>query len=150
MKSIVFRVMLVVAAFAIVPDGLAADTGGGNFFVDVREGKIVGKPLGNDSGYSAGSQSSWGGDGGYRWRLDDQRSAGFEVGYMHFGKVADESGNFGRSQLSASAISLGGNLQVLFGDDRATIFQVRGGLTSVKFDDYFTSFFAPSGTDSWR
>jgi hypothetical protein len=83
MKSILFRLVLILMAFAIVPECWAADTGGGNVFLDVREGKIVGEPLGSGSGYSAGSQASWGADGGYRWRLDDQRSLGFELGYRH-------------------------------------------------------------------
>jgi opacity protein-like surface antigen len=66
--------------------------------------------------------------------------------------VGDYAGNSGRDQISASAMSLGANFQVLSGDDRATILQLRGGLTSVKIDDYFTSNFpTPSaGSDSWH
>ncbi len=145
MKSIIFRLVLALAALTIVPDSFAADSGGG-IFLDAKEGKTFGK----GSSSTVGSQSSWGADGGYLWNLDDQRSAGFELGYMHFGKVSDFGGNSGRDQISASALSLGGHLQYLFGDDRAWIFQARGGLTSVKFDDDFTSTFGPGGTDSWR
>src|SRR5690348_8909233 len=134
LKSILFRLALILTAFAVVPECWADDTTGGNVFLDAREGKNVGKPLGNGSGYSTGSQASWGADGGYRWRLDDQRSLGFELGYMHIGKVGDYGSNSGRDQISASAMSLGANYQALFGDDRATILQARGGLTSVKID----------------
>ena len=150
LKSILFRLVLILAAFAIVPECWADDTAGGNIFVDARAGAIVGKPV--SGGYDGGSQPSWGVDGGYRWKLDDQRALGFELGYAHFGKVAEYSGNFGRDQISASAMSLGANFQNLFGDDRAWIFQARGGLASVKIDDDFTfNFPNPSaGSDSSR
>ena len=147
MKSIILRLMLVLAAFAILPDAMAAHTSGGSIFLDAKEGKTFAK----GSSSTVGSQASWGADGGYLWKLDDQRSAGFEFGYTHFGKVSDFSGNSGREQISASALSLGGHFQYLFGDDRAWIFQVRGGLASVEFDDDFTTNFpSSSGTDSWR
>lgn len=149
MKGI-FRLVLALAALTIVPNALAADAAGGNIFVDAGVGGIVGKPLGSASSNTTGSQLSWGADGGYRWRFDDQRSLGFELGYMHFGEVADESDNFGRSQISASAMSLGANFQYLFGDDRAWVFQAHGGWTSVKFDNDFNSFFYPSGAESSR
>ncbi|HEY4127180.1 MAG TPA: outer membrane beta-barrel protein [Gammaproteobacteria bacterium] len=140
MKSIVIRLMLVLAALAVVPNALAADTSGGNIFVDAGVGRIFGKPLGSASGDSTGSQSGWGADGGYLWKLDDQRAFGLELGYMHFGEVANEYDNSGRTQLSASAMSLGANFQYLFGDDRAWVFQAHGGWTSVKFDNELDSF----------
>ena len=146
MRSLVLRLMLVLAAFAAVPDAFAADSSGGNFFLDARYGNTFGK----SSTDTVGHQSSWGADGGYLWKLDDQRAFGFELGYSHFGKIADFAGNSGRDQYSANALSLGGHFQYLFGDDRAWIFQARGGLLSVKVDDQFTvnfpSFF--SGTSS--
>ena len=147
MKSIVIRMLLISAAVAFVPEAVAADTGGGNVFLDAK----VGKTFGKGSSSSAGSQSSWGADGGYLWNFDDQRSLGLELGYQHFGKVSDFGGNFGRDQISASAMTLGGHLQVLFGDDRAWMFQLRGGLARVMFDDDFTTNFptSSSGTDSW-
>lgn len=151
MKSIVVRLMLLLAALAAVPNAMAADTGGGNIFVDARFGAMFGRK--GDSGNSTDdSKTSWGADGGYLWKLDDQRSLGLELGYTHFGKVADFGGNFGRDQVSASAMTLGGHFQILFGEDQAWIFQLRGGLASVKFDDDTTSFFpsTSSGTDSWR
>jgi hypothetical protein len=148
MRSMVLRLVLVLAAFAVVPGAMAADTAGGSIFLDAREGKTFGK----GSTSSVGSQSSWGADASYLWKFDDQRWAGFELGYTDFGKVADFSGNFGQEHLSASALSLGGHYQYLFGDDRAWIFQLRGGLASVEFDDHFTSNFPSpsSGTDSFR
>src|SRR5689334_22824908 len=147
MKSIGIRLALILAALTLVPNAFAADTGGGSIFLDAKDGKTFGK----GSTSSAGSQASWGADAGYLWKLDDQRSAGFELGYSHFGKVAEFAGNSGSDQLFASALSLGGRFQYLFGDDRAWIFQVRGGLTSVKVDnDFTTNFPFSAGTDSWR
>jgi OOP family OmpA-OmpF porin len=149
MKSIVLRLMLVLAAFMAVPNAFAADTGGGNVFVDARFGAMFGRK--GDSGNSTDdSTTSWGADGGYLWKLDDQRSLGFELGYTHFGKVSDFGGNFGRDQVSASAMTLGGHFQYLFGDDRAWIFQVRGGFASVKVDDDIDPTFGAVGTDSWH
>ena len=146
MRLIVIRLMLALAAFAVVPNALAADTGG-SAFVDARFGETSIDRAGDDH-----SRTAWGADGGYLWSLDEARSLGFEVGYAHFGRVADFAGNSGSDRVSASAISLGGHFQYLFGDDRAWIFQLRGGLASVKFDDDFTSNFGPgggtAGTDS--
>ena len=133
MKSIVLRLALVLAAFSIIPDALAAD--GGNVFLDGTFGRTFGG--------SATDQSGWGADGGYLWKLDDRRSVGFDVGYMHFGHVVDNSNPmaFLSNEASASAITLGGHYQYLFGEDKASIFQVRIGLMSVKFDGSASTFF---------
>lgn len=143
MKSIVLRLVLALAAFTIVPNALA-DTASGNFFVDGKVGTTFGKEVSNDSGYNSGSQLSWGADGGYRWNLDDARSLGLDVGYMHFGHIADEVGNLGSSEVSASVISLGGQFQYLFGDDKAWLFQVDAGFLSLKSDANSSSFEEPS------
>ena len=155
MKSIIFRVMLVLAAFAVVPDSWAADTAGGNIFLDAQYGALVGK--GNstgDEGNSGDSTTAWGADGGYLWKLDDARSFGFELGYMHFGQVSNNSDALGftSGDTTASAMTVGLRAKFLLGDDKATIVQLRGGLAHVKFTSSF-SFFAPggnpqSGTDS--
>src|SRR5579872_6586611 len=81
MKSIIFSLALVLAAFGIIPSALAAD--GGNAFVDATYGETVSGAATNQSGWAAG--------GGYLWKLDDESSVGFEVGYMHFGHVVDNS-----------------------------------------------------------
>ncbi|HEY1772658.1 MAG TPA: hypothetical protein VGH91_05640 [Gammaproteobacteria bacterium] len=143
MKLITLRLALALAAFTVVPNAFAADSGGGNIFVDATYGKMFGKPA---TGYTNDSQSAWGADGGYRWKLDDADSAGFDVGYMNFGDVDDSGGNEGRDTVSASAISAGVNFQHLFGDDKAWIFQMRGGLMSVKFDTNYYSYFPTSTT----
>ena len=148
MRSIILRLILVLAALAMVPDALAADTDSGSIFVDAKDGKIIGKPLG--TGYSTGDQTSWGADGGYLWNLDDSSLLGFEAGYMHFGTVGKSAGNSGIDRISASALSLGAHFVYSLGEDKATFFQARGGLASVNFDDDITSFFGPGGTDSWR
>lgn len=146
--KLIIRLMLALAALAMVPNAFAADTGGGNVFVDARLGAEFGRQ--SDSSFSNdNSDAIWGVDGGYRWKLDDQRAAGFEVGYIRFGNVDAEGGNEGLSNTSAKAVGLGGNLQVLFGEDRAWIFQGRAGLMRVKFDEDFTNFFGPDGSDSW-
>ena len=156
MKSIIFRLVLVLAAFAIVPDALAADTGGGNIFLDAKFGKTFGSNNAH-SGYFSNSQSSWGADGGYRWKLDDARSLGFEVGYTHFGDVSPDNPSpmsFSTAVASASAISVGANYQFLFGEDKASIFQARAGFMRVKFDGSYSTFFPGSpvttGSNSWR
>ena len=142
MRSIILRLMLLLAAFAMVPDTFAAD--GGGIFLDAKDGSIIGKPLGGISASSSGS--SWGADGGYLWNLDGQSSLGLELGYMHFGEIGDDSGNFGSNRLSANATSLGAHFQYLFGDERGWIFQARGGFTSVAVHDDFTSFFSPNSS----
>jgi len=146
MKSIVLRTMLVLMALVAGSDALAADGAGGGVFLDGRfGGTFGGSGVGNDNSETAG-----GADGGYLWNLDEARSLGFEVGYTHFGKLDDESGNSGRFQVSASAISAGGHFEYLFGVDKAMVFQARAGLTRVKFVDDFTTFFpsSSSGTDT--
>ena len=144
-----FRVMLVLAAFAVVPECWAADTAGGNAFLDAKIGSMFGRQP--DSGYSdSGTRISWGADGGYRWKLRDAVSGGFEAGYMHLGEVDRYSGNSGQRSTTANAISLGGNFQFLLGEDRATIFQVRGGYLSARLHDAFYSYFVGGpGTDSY-
>lgn len=132
----IVRLMRVLAAFAVVPDVLAADAAGGDVFLDAKVGKTYGGPGTYAAGYSSTTQSSWGADGGCRWKLDDARSLGFEVGYMHFGEVfsgADPMG-FSTSKESLSAISAGVDYRFLFGDDKAWHFQTRVGLRRVKFD----------------
>ena len=66
MKSIIFRLMLVLVAFAIVPECWAADTAGGNVFLDARYGALLGKGASTgDVGNSGDSKSAW----GRGWRL---------------------------------------------------------------------------------
>jgi hypothetical protein len=150
MKPILFRLMLVVTAFSIIPECWAADTAGGNIFVDARLGAEFGRQA-DSSSSNDNTHSIWGADGGYRWKLDDRRSAGFEVGYVRFGVVDDEFSNIGgRSTTSAKAMSAGGHLQILLGEDRATVLQARAGLMSVKFDQDFDPTFGSPGSDSWR
>ena len=149
MKPILFRVMLVLAASAVVPECWAADTAGGNAFLDAKLGYVYGR---QDSGYSNVTHTSWGADGGYLWKSGDAVSAGFEAGYMQFGHLADYFGNSGGTHLSASAITLGGHIQGLLGEERATILQARVGLLQARITDDFTSNFgSPStGSDSWN
>jgi opacity protein-like surface antigen len=155
MKSIVLRLVLALAAFTVVPNALAADSDSGNAFFDVKFGETFGGPGSAHSGYFSDSQSAWGADGGYRWKLDDARSVGFDVGYMHFGQVDDESDpmDFTSGEASASAITVGGNYRFLFGDDKAWYMQARVGLMSVKFDATYT-YYPPNppsiSSDSWR
>jgi len=138
--------MLVLTAFMAVPNAFAADTAGGDVFLDAKVGKTYGGPGTYAAGYSSTTQSSWGAAGGYRWRLDDARSLGFEVGYMHFGDVfsSEDPMGFSASQESLSAISAGVNYRFLFGDDKAWHFQTRVGLTRVKTDSSY-SYFPPVG-----
>jgi len=148
MKSILFRLVLVLAAFAIVPASWAADTSGGNLFLDARYGDMLGKGNSNgDVGYSGNSKRAWGADGGYLWRLDDARSWGFEAGYMHFGQTSNDTdaNAFFIGNTSASAITAGVRLKLLLGDEKANIVQLRGGLAHVKFDQNFDSF-PPDGS----
>ena len=148
MKSILFRLMLVLAAFAIVPESWAADTTGGNVFLDARYGGMLGKGNSNgDVGYSGNSNHAWGADGGYLWKLDDVRSWGFEAGYMHFGQTSNnaDANAFFDGNTTASAMTAGVRLKILLGDEKATIVQLRGGLARVKFDQDFDSF-PPDGS----
>lgn len=152
MKSIVLRLMLVLAAFAMVPDAFAADTGGGNVFLDAKFGKMFGKPNGDGADLTDTASNGWGAEGGYLWKLDDQRALGFDVGYMHFGHILDENFalEFSRGSISASAVTAGAHFQYLFGD--AWCFRVRAGFMRMKFDETFSSFTpgqpAFSGSDS--
>lgn len=147
MKSIVLRLMLVLAALAVVPKALAADTGSGNVFLDTRYGSLIGNN-GNsgDVGSSGDSNTAWGADGGYLWRLDDARSAGFEVGYTHFGQVSNNTDALGftSGNTTASALTAGVRVQALLGDDKAMILEAHGGLAHTKFDSSF-SYFPPGG-----
>ena len=133
MKSIILRLALVLTVFAVIPDALAADSG--HAFFDAAYGKTFGA--------SPTDHTGWSGDGGYLWKLDDRRSVGFDVGYIDFGHVVNDSNpmSFMSDEASASAITLGGHFQYLFGADKASIFQVRVGLMSVKFDGSSSTFF---------
>jgi opacity protein-like surface antigen len=147
MKSIVLRLMLALVALTVLPAAWAADTDTGNIFVDAAYGRTTGGQASTgDTGFTHGPQSAWRADGGYRWKLDDARSLGFEVGYMHFGIIEDDSdaNEFSSGATSASAMTLGLNYRYLFGDDEAWIFQGRAGVMSVNFYGSF-SFFPPDG-----
>src|SRR5579872_7241443 len=129
MKSIVIRMLLILAAFAFVPEAWAADTGGGNVFLDARFGALIGNNgFSGDGGSGGNSKTAWGADGGYLWKLDDARSLGFEAGYTHFGQISNGSDalSFSSGQTTANAISAGIRFQYLFGDDNASFFQARG------------------------
>jgi len=143
MKSIALRLALILAALTVVPNALAADSGGGDIFVDATYGKMFGKQASTgDSGFTHSSQSAWRADGGYRWKLDDARSLGLEVGYMHFGIVADNSdaNGFLSADTTATAMTAGLNYRYLFGADEAMIFQVRAGVMTVNFEEDYSSF----------
>ena len=145
MKSIVLRLALALAAFAVVPNALAADSGSGNIFVDAAYGKMIGKQNATgDTGSSSASPSAWRADGGYRWKLDDAKSLGLEVGYMHFGNVETNSDalSFFSGETSATAMTLGLNYHYLFGADEAWIFQARAGVMTVKFTENY-SYYPP-------
>ena len=150
MKLIIVRLVLALAAFAIVPNALAAGSDDGDIFLDAKVGKTFGSNSGG-SGYNSDSQSSWGVDGGYRWKLDDARLLGFDVGYMHFGDIsAGDPMSFSTGMVSRSAISVGANYHFLFGDDKASYLQARVGVMSVKFDESFSTFApAPVTTGSY-
>lgn len=154
MRSIVVSLLLALATLSIVPNALAADVAGGDFFLDAKYGKTFGKLAADSSEYSNNARSNWAAEGGYLWNLDDAHSLGFDVGYVHFGNIAKDYLRFGNGEISASAVSLGGHLQVRFGVDSAWYFQGRIGLMNVRFDEPY-SVFVPgppvtTGTDSWR
>ena len=143
MKSIILRLVLALSAFTIVPDALAADSAGGNIFVDAAYGKMFGRQANTgDTGDTNSSQTAWRADGGYRWKLDDARSLGLEVGYMHFGIVAINSDalSFVSGSTTATAMTAGVNYHYLFGADKAWLFQLRAGLMTVKFDESYSTF----------
>lgn len=148
MKSIVFRLVLTLAALTIVPNALAADADSGDIFVDATYGQMFGKQASTgDTGSSSSSQSAWRADGGYRWTLDDARSLGLEVGYMHFGNVETNSdaNEFFSGETTATAITAGVNYHYLFGADKAWIFQLRAGVMTVKFEEDYSNF-SPLGS----
>ncbi|HEY1772659.1 MAG TPA: outer membrane beta-barrel protein [Gammaproteobacteria bacterium] len=143
MKLTILRLALALAAFTVVPNAWAADSDTGNIFVDAAYGKTTGGQASTgDTGFTYGPQSAWHAGGGYRWKLDDARSLGFEVGYMHFGIIADNSdaNGFVSGATSATAMTAGANFRCLFGDDEAWIFQGRVGVMTVKFTENYSSF----------
>jgi hypothetical protein len=147
MNSIIFRLVLVLAAFAVVPECWAADTGGGNVFLDAKYGALLGNDgESGDVGNYGDSTTAWGADGGYLWRLDDERSLGFEIGYMHFGQVSNDTdaNEFFNGNTTATAMTGGVRYEYLFGEDKATIFQAHAGLTHAKFESSY-SYFPPGG-----
>ena len=143
MKPTIVRLALILAAFVAVPDAFAADTGGGNVFLDARFGALLGNDgFSGDGGSGGNSKTAWGADGGYLWKLDDARSLGFEAGYTHFGQISNgnDALSFSSGQTTAKAISAGIRFQYLFSDDKAWFFQARGGLMSLRSDSTFSSF----------
>lgn len=156
MKSIIFRLALALAACVVVPDTLAADSAGGNFFLDANVGKMSNTSDFTDTGPSTQTKVSRGADAGYRWDLDVGGSVGFDVGYMHFGTVADsaDANGFFTEAVTASAITSGVNYRYPFGADDDWAIQARAGLMRAKFDGSIYSF-PPVGppttsTDSWH
>ncbi len=157
MKLTVLRLALALAALTIIPDALAADSSGGNFFLDANVGKMSNTSDFTDTGSNTQTKPSWGADAGYRWNLDDGSSLGFDVGYMHFGAVADIFGGnaFFTEAVTASAITSGVNFRYPFGADDDWAVQARAGLMRAKLDGNIDSF-PPNGrppttsTDSWH
>ena len=156
MKSIVLRLALILAAFTVVPDALAADSGDGNFFLNAKLGQMSSTSDLGDVGPSTQRHSSWGADAGYLWNIDDANSLGFEVGYMHFGKVADDIDALGftTGTISANAMTAGALFRHSLSDDEAWYFQARAGLMWAKFDS--SSYSSPpvgppsTSSDSWH
>lgn len=148
MKSIILRLVLVLAAFGIVPDALAAD--GGNAFLGATYGKTF-----VSSGDNSNSQFIWDADGGYLWKLDDTYSLGYDVGYVHFGNIplAIDPFTFTTETATATALTVGGRFQHVFSEDKTWYLQLRAGLMSVKIDASYATF-APnpvtSGSESQR
>ena len=142
----IFSGCLLLAAFS--SPAMAADGSDSGVFLDAKAGSVIGKPAG--TGYSSQTHTSWGADGGYLWNTDNANSVGFELGYMHFGNIAQSGGNSGVASDSANAMTVGGRFEHLFGEDKAWVFQLRAGLSSMKVDGDFNSFFGPSGSSSWR
>lgn len=142
----IFAGYLLLAAFS--SPAMAADGAGSGIFLDAKAGSVIGKPAG--TGYSSETHTSWGADGGYLWKTDDANSFGFELGYMHFGNIAQSGGNSGVASDTANAMTVGGRYEHLFGEDQVWLVQLRAGLASMKVDGNFNSFFGPSGSSSWR
>lgn len=136
MKSIVLRLMLVLAAFAVVPDAVAADNGG-TFFLNAKLGKMSDTSDWGDVGPSTQRHSSWGGGGGYLWNFDDGRSLGLELGYTHFGDISKsaDANEFTTETTSANAMTAGALFQYSFGDGGAWDFEARLGLMRAKVDE---------------
>ena len=156
MKSIVLRLVPILAAFSIVPNAMAADSGGGNFFLDARFGRMSNTTEFTDTGPNTQRGSSRGADAGYRWNLDDGSSLGFEIGYMHFGTVADSAdfNGFFTEAVTASAITSGVNYRYPFGADNDWAVHARAGLMWAKLDGTTYSY-PPVGSpttssDSWH
>src|SRR5579872_959696 len=139
MRLIVLRLALALAALIVVPNALA-DTASGNFFVDAKYGEISNSSDWGDGGPSTQVHASWGVGGGYLWKLDDERSLGLELGYMHFGDVSDgnDANGFTTETTSAKAMTAGINFQYLFGADEAWVFLARAGLMRAKLDTTYT------------
>ena len=143
MSSIVLRLALILAALIVVPDTFAADSSGGNIFLDAKYGALLGNDgFSGDGGSGGNSKTAWGADGGYLWKLDDVRYLGFEAGYTHFGQISNgnDALSFSSGRTSANAISAGVHFQYLFSDDKAWFFQAHGGLMSLRSDSTFSSF----------
>ena len=147
MRSVALRTMLVLAALTVGSDALAADSAGGNIFLDARLGTTLG-----GSGYgSSNSRVVWGADGGYLWNVDEASSLGFEAGYTHFGRIYEEVDRFIDLSESARATSAGVHYEHLFGEDKAMVFQARAGLLIVRFREDFSFSGVPTGdSESWQ
>ncbi len=155
MRSIVLRLALALAALGIVPNAMAADSDSGNFFLDGKLGEMSNSTDWGDSGPSTQVHASWGGGGGYLWRLDDGSSLGLELGYMHFGDVSDgfDANGFTSETTSANAMTLGALFQHPFAAVQTWYFQARFGLMKAKLDTAYT--FDMGGppftsSNSWR
>lgn len=139
MRFIVFRLVLVLAAFTVVPDAFAADTDSGNFFLGASLGETFGGAGSNHSGYASDSQGTFGLGAGYLWKADDANSEGFDVGYMDFGTVApDDPVPFSTAQASVTGLMAGVHYEHLYGVDRNWVFQARLGLLSASFDENYS------------
>jgi hemolysin activation/secretion protein len=140
MRTIVFRLMLALAAFTVVPNALAADTDSGNFFLNAKFGRMSNNSEWGDTGPSTQTHSSGGVSGGYLWKLDSGSSLGLELGYMDFGHISDgnDANEFTTETASANAMTVGINYQYPFGADEAWYAQARAGLMRAKLDATLT------------
>jgi len=147
MRSVVLRMMLVLTALAAGSDALAADSAGGNIFLDAR----VGTTLGGSGGGNSNSRVIWGADGGYLWNVDEASSLGFEAGYTHFDRIDKEVDSFMSLSESARATSAGVHYEHLFGEDKAMVLQARAGLLIVRFrQDFSFPGVATGDSESWQ
>ena len=135
MKGIL-RLVLALAALTIVPNAFAADTDGGNYFVDAKYGEISNSSDWGDTGPSTQVHASWGVGGGYLWKRDDVSSLGLELGYMHFGDISDgnDANGFTTETTSANAMTAGLHYEYLFGADEAWVFHAHAGLMRAVLD----------------